>query len=68
MGTRHILSSGRMLSECREVQHRSSAVIWHVSAWGVGGLNREFSPRDPCVLIIESPNVSVFPGCFQGLL
>lgn len=33
-----------------------------------GRLNREFSPRDPCVLIIESPNVSVFPGCFQGLL
>lgn len=67
IGTRRILSSGSMLSECREVQHRSSAVRWHVSAWG-GRLNGEFSPRDPCVLIIESPNVSVFPGCFRGLL
>lgn len=35
---------------------------------GGGGLNGEFSPRDPCVLIIESPNVAVFPGCFQGPL
>lgn len=68
MGTRHILSSGSMLSECREVQHRGSAVRWHVSAWGGGGLKGEFSPRDPCVLIIERPNVSVFAGCFQGLL
>lgn len=33
-----------------------------------GRLNGEFTPRDPCVLIIESPNVSVFPGCFQGVL
>lgn len=31
-------------------------------------VNREFSPRDPCVVIIESPNVSVFPGCFQSLM
>lgn len=75
MGTRHLLSSGRMLSECGRVQHHSSAVRWHVSALGGRGeggggarLNREFSPRDPCVLIIESPNASVFPGCFQGLL
>lgn len=25
-------------------------------------------PEGPVRLIIESPNVSVFPGCFQGLL
>lgn len=68
MGSRHILSSGSMLSECREVLHRSLAVRWHVSAWWGGRLNGEFSPRDPCVLIIESPNVAVFPGCFQGPL
>lgn len=49
------------------MQHRSSAVRWHVSAWG-GGVNREFSPRDLCVVIIESPNVAVFPGCFQSLM
>lgn len=39
-----------------------------VHGGGGGGLNGEFSPRDPCVLIIESPNVAVFPGCFQGPL
>lgn len=35
---------------------------------GGGGGKKAFSPGDPCVLIIESPNVSVFPWCFQGLL
>lgn len=67
MGSRHILTSGSMLSEWREVPHRNFAVRWHVSARGEG-TNGEFSPREACVLIIESPNVSVFPSCFQGLL
>lgn len=53
------------------MQHHRSAVRRHVRAvGGVGGrgLKKDFSPGDPCVLIIESPNVSVFPWCFQGLL
>lgn len=65
MGSRHILSSGRLLSECREVQRRSLAVRWHVSAWGE--TEKGIQPWGPMCLIIESPNVSVFPGCFQGL-
>lgn len=46
------------------------SVAWLLDGMLVHGgrMKREFSPRDPCVLIIESPNVSVFPGCFQGLL
>lgn len=52
------------------IVEKCSIVAWLLDGMFVHGgrLKRKFSPGDPCVLIIESPNVSVFPGCFQGLL
>lgn len=33
-----------------------------------GGAEEGIQPEGPVRLIIERPNVSVFPGCFQALL
>lgn len=43
--------------------------VWWLWWWEKGGATEEgIQPEGPVRLIIESPNVSVFPGCFQGLL
>lgn len=54
------------VEECCSVALLLDGMLVH--GGGGGGRNRELGPRDPCVLIIESPNVSVFPGCSQGVL
>lgn len=64
------LSPGRLLSECRVQGGRDRLLdgmlvcVWRLGNWTEEGIQ----PEGPARLIIESPNVSVFPGCFQGLL